>query len=106
MSQDLLLSITESGLIAVPIIYAFDRENGRFYFTTFKGTKKLRNMQQNKSVSIVVDEYSKSAKKGIIFNGTAEVINPNKNEYQQLLNCSRINLHTIKRTQSVQTNQK
>ncbi len=45
----------------VPIIYAFDSENGKFYLTTFKGTKKLRNMQQNKSVSIVVDEYSKTA---------------------------------------------
>jgi nitroimidazol reductase NimA-like FMN-containing flavoprotein (pyridoxamine 5'-phosphate oxidase superfamily) len=67
----------------VPIIYAFDNEKGRFYFTTFKGTKKLRNMQQNKSVSLVVDEYSKSAKKGIMFNGIAEVINPNKNEFQR-----------------------
>jgi nitroimidazol reductase NimA-like FMN-containing flavoprotein (pyridoxamine 5'-phosphate oxidase superfamily) len=67
----------------VPIIYAFDNEKERFYFTTFKGTKKLRNMQQNKSVSLVVDEYSKSAKKGIMFNGIAEVINPNKNEFQR-----------------------
>jgi nitroimidazol reductase NimA-like FMN-containing flavoprotein (pyridoxamine 5'-phosphate oxidase superfamily) len=24
----------------VPIIYAFDNENHRFYLTTFKGTKK------------------------------------------------------------------
>jgi hypothetical protein len=40
-------------------------------------------MQQNKSVSLVVDEYSKSAKKGIMFNGIAEVINPNKNEFQR-----------------------
>ena len=68
----------------VPIIYALDKEkNGKFYLTTFKGTKKLRNMQQNKSVSIVVDEYSKSAKKGIMFSGIAETINPNKNEFQR-----------------------
>jgi nitroimidazol reductase NimA-like FMN-containing flavoprotein (pyridoxamine 5'-phosphate oxidase superfamily) len=67
----------------VPIIYAFDKENGKFYPTTFKGTKKLRNMQQNKSVSIVVDEYSKSAKKRVMFSGIAETINPNKNEFQR-----------------------
>jgi len=67
----------------VPIIYAFDKENGKFYLTTFKGTKKLRNMQQNKSVSIVVDEYSKSAKKGAMFSGIAETINPNKNEFKR-----------------------
>jgi nitroimidazol reductase NimA-like FMN-containing flavoprotein (pyridoxamine 5'-phosphate oxidase superfamily) len=68
----------------VPIIYAFDNENGKLYFTTFKETKKLRNMQQNKAVSVVVDEYSKSAKKGhIMFNGIAEVINPNTNEFRQ-----------------------
>jgi nitroimidazol reductase NimA-like FMN-containing flavoprotein (pyridoxamine 5'-phosphate oxidase superfamily) len=56
---------------------------GKFYLTTFKGTKKLRNMQQNKSVSIVVDEYSKSAKKGAMFSGIAETINPNKNEFKR-----------------------
>lgn len=67
----------------VPIIYAFDKENHRFYLTTFKGTKKLRNMRQNKSVYIVVDEYSKSAKKGIMFNGMAEVINANMNEFRR-----------------------
>ena len=67
----------------VPIIYALDKENGKFYLTTFKRTKKLRNMQQNKSASIVVDEYSKSAKKGIMFSGIAETINPNKNEFQR-----------------------
>ncbi|AFU59522.1 hypothetical protein Ngar_c26000 [Candidatus Nitrososphaera gargensis Ga9.2] len=66
----------------VPIIYAFDNKNSKFYLTTFKGTKKLRNMQQNKSISIVVDEYSKSAKKGIMFRGRAEVINPNTNEFR------------------------
>ena len=49
----------------VPIIYSFDSKTNKFYLTTFKGTKKLRNMQQNNSVSIVVDEYSSSAKKGI-----------------------------------------
>jgi nitroimidazol reductase NimA-like FMN-containing flavoprotein (pyridoxamine 5'-phosphate oxidase superfamily) len=67
----------------VPIISAFDKEKGRFYLTTFNGTKKLRNMQQNKLVSIVVDEYSKSIKKGIMFSGIAEVVNPNKNEFQR-----------------------
>jgi hypothetical protein len=62
-------------------------KNGKFYLTTFKGTKKLRNiMQQNKSVCIVVDEYSKSAKKGIMFSGIAETINPNKNEFQRAVN--------------------
>ena len=67
----------------VPIIFAFDKDNHKFYLTTFRGTRKLRNMRRNKSVSLLVDEYSNSTKKGIMFNGIAEIINPNSKEFRR-----------------------
>lgn len=58
-----------------PVWFAFD--GSTFYIATDPNAKKLRNIKKNKNVSLVIDSYDTNnwdLVKGIIFTGTAELI--------------------------------
>jgi len=64
----------------VPVIYALDGED--LVIAVDYGTKKLRNLRQNKRVALVVDEYEPN--KGVMVEGECDVIERGK-EYLRLL---------------------
>jgi uncharacterized protein len=55
----------------VPVCYVFT--DGSFYISTEYDTKKLRNVKNNKFVSLVVDIYSPQNHKGIVICGSAQL---------------------------------
>jgi PPOX class probable F420-dependent enzyme len=64
----------------VPVIYALDGEN--VVIAIDYGTKKLRNLRQNKRVALVVDEYRPN--RAVMVEGECEVVERGK-EYMRLL---------------------
>jgi len=64
----------------VPVIYALDGED--LVIAVDYGTKKLRNLRQNRRVALVVDEYEPN--KGVMVEGECDVIERGK-EYLRLL---------------------
>jgi uncharacterized protein len=56
-----------------PVAYLF--ENGTITFVTDYGTRKFRNLEVNKNVSVVVDVYNPSGEnKGVFLQGKAVII--------------------------------
>ena len=64
----------------VPVIYALDGED--LVIAVDYGTKKLRNLRQNRRVALVVDEYEPN--KGVMVEGECDIIERGK-EYLRLL---------------------
>jgi nitroimidazol reductase NimA-like FMN-containing flavoprotein (pyridoxamine 5'-phosphate oxidase superfamily) len=64
----------------VPVIYALDGED--VIVAVDYGTKKLGNLRQNRSVALVVDEFSPN--KGLMIEGDCEILEQGK-EYLRLL---------------------
>jgi len=57
----------------VPMWYVYDSKS--FYIITNYGTKKYRNLLENKKVSFVIDEYPRNGDiEGICFLGVAEIL--------------------------------
>ena len=60
-------------LHVVPVAYMYD--NGTIVFATDYGTRKYRNLEANKSISVVVDIYNPSGEnKAIVFQGKAIIL--------------------------------
>jgi len=61
-------------LHAVPVCYVFDE--GNIYFASDYGAKKVRNLKENRKVSIIIDQYFEdwSKLKGILIQGEAELL--------------------------------
>jgi uncharacterized protein len=64
----------------VPVIYALDGEN--VIIAIDYGTKKLKNLRENRSVALVVDEYHPN--KAVMLEGECEILERGK-EYLRLL---------------------
>jgi uncharacterized protein len=64
----------------VPVIYAMDGEN--VVVAIDYGTKKLKNLTENKSVALVVDEYHPN--RAVMIEGECEILERGK-EYLRLL---------------------
>ena len=64
----------------VPVIYAVDGED--IIVAVDYGTKKLKNLRENKQVALVVDEYRPN--KAVMVEGECEVLERGK-EYLRLL---------------------
>jgi nitroimidazol reductase NimA-like FMN-containing flavoprotein (pyridoxamine 5'-phosphate oxidase superfamily) len=64
----------------VPVIYALDGEN--IVVAIDYGTKKLRNLRENRRVALVVDEYHPN--KAVMVEGECEILERGK-EYLRLL---------------------
>jgi nitroimidazol reductase NimA-like FMN-containing flavoprotein (pyridoxamine 5'-phosphate oxidase superfamily) len=64
----------------VPVIYALDEEN--IVIAIDYGTKKLKNMKENKRVALLVDEYRPN--RGLMVEGDCEIEERGK-EYLRLL---------------------
>ncbi|MDG6982998.1 MAG: pyridoxamine 5'-phosphate oxidase family protein [Nitrososphaerota archaeon] len=64
----------------VPVIYAMDGEN--VVVATDYGTKKLRNLKENRSVALVVDEYHPN--RAVMIEGECEILERGE-EYMRLL---------------------
>ncbi|MDW7985717.1 MAG: pyridoxamine 5'-phosphate oxidase family protein [Nitrososphaerota archaeon] len=58
----------------VPLCHVYD--NGYLYAVTDYGTKKLRNIEHNNKVAVIVDEYGEpwGKNKGIMIQGRAEIL--------------------------------
>jgi nitroimidazol reductase NimA-like FMN-containing flavoprotein (pyridoxamine 5'-phosphate oxidase superfamily) len=61
-------------LHVVPVCYVLD--DGNIYFATDYGAKKVRNLKENRKISIIIDQYFEdwSKLKGILIQGEAELI--------------------------------
>jgi len=61
-------------LHVVPVCYVFD--DGNIYFATDYGAKKVRNLKENRKVSMIIDQYFEdwSKLKGILIQGEAELL--------------------------------
>jgi nitroimidazol reductase NimA-like FMN-containing flavoprotein (pyridoxamine 5'-phosphate oxidase superfamily) len=64
----------------VPVIYALEGEN--VVIAIDYGTKKLKNLRENKQVALVVDDYHPN--KGLMIEGECELLERGK-EYVRLL---------------------
>jgi nitroimidazol reductase NimA-like FMN-containing flavoprotein (pyridoxamine 5'-phosphate oxidase superfamily) len=64
----------------VPVIYALDGEN--IVIAIDYGTKKLRNLRENRSVALVVDEYRPNH--AVMVEGECEILERGR-EYLRLL---------------------
>lgn len=64
----------------VPVIYTLDGE--AMIIAVDYGTKKLRNLKENKKVALVVDEYRPN--RGVMVEGECEILERGK-EYLRLL---------------------
>jgi uncharacterized protein len=64
----------------VPVIYAMDGEN--VIVAVDYGTKKLKNLKENRSVALVVDEYHPN--RAVMVEGVCEILERGK-EYLRLL---------------------
>jgi nitroimidazol reductase NimA-like FMN-containing flavoprotein (pyridoxamine 5'-phosphate oxidase superfamily) len=64
----------------VPVIYAMDGED--IIVAIDYGTKKLKNLRENKKVALVVDEYRPN--KAVMVEGDCEILEKGK-EYLRLL---------------------
>ena len=64
----------------VPVIYAVDGED--IIVAIDYGTKKLKNLRENKDVALVVDEYRPN--KAVMIEGSCEILERGK-EYLRLL---------------------
>jgi len=68
-------TISKKGeLHVVPVCYVFDESS--IYFATDYGAKKVRNLKENREVSIIIDQYFEdwSKLKGILIQGEAELL--------------------------------
>ena len=63
-----------------PVIYALDGDS--FVIAVDYGTKKLKNLRENKDIALVVDEYSPN--KAVMIEGSCEILERGK-EYLRLL---------------------
>lgn len=61
-------------LHVVPVCYVLD--DGNIYFATDYGAKKVRNLKENRRISMIIDQYFEdwSKLKGILIQGEAELI--------------------------------
>ena len=60
-------------LHVVPVAYIYDK--GTLVFATDYGTRKYRNLEANKSISVVVDIYNPSGEnKAIVLQGKASIV--------------------------------
>jgi len=61
-------------LHVVPVCYVLD--DGNICFATDYGAKKVRNLKENRRISIIIDQYFEdwSKLKGILIQGEAELI--------------------------------
>jgi nitroimidazol reductase NimA-like FMN-containing flavoprotein (pyridoxamine 5'-phosphate oxidase superfamily) len=66
----------------VPVIYALDGDN--IIIAVDYGTKKLKNLKENKMVAIVVDEYGSKRNSGLMVEGSCEIYERGT-EYLRLL---------------------
>src|SRR5262245_11300597 len=59
----------------VPVCPVFD--NNKIYFGTERSARKVRNIESNRSVTIVFDDYSEawSYLRGIMFQGKGRIVN-------------------------------
>ncbi|MCL4355136.1 MAG: pyridoxamine 5'-phosphate oxidase family protein [Nitrososphaerota archaeon] len=64
----------------VPLIYALDGED--VVMVTDYGTKKLRNLKENKRVALVVDDYRPNS--AVMIEGECDILERGK-EYLRLL---------------------
>ncbi|MDG6910255.1 MAG: pyridoxamine 5'-phosphate oxidase family protein [Nitrososphaerota archaeon] len=64
----------------VPVIYALDGED--VIVAVDYGTKKLKNLRENKEVALVIDEYHPN--RAVMVEGTCEILERGK-EYLRLL---------------------
>ena len=66
----------------VPVAYIYDED--AIAFVTDYGTRKYRNLEYNKKVSVVVDTYNPSGEnKGIVIQGKVDIIEKG-DEYKRL----------------------
>jgi PPOX class probable F420-dependent enzyme len=61
------------GLIHLtPVWFLFD--NDRFYFESFSGSRKIKNLQQNPSASVIVDVRQPGTERWVAASGTSEIL--------------------------------
>ena len=61
------------GLIHLtPVWFLFD--NDRFYFESFSGSRKIKNLQQNPSASVIVDVRQPGTERWVAGSGTSEIL--------------------------------
>ncbi len=66
----------------VPVIYAMDADD--IIIAIDYGTKKLKNLRENKHVALVADDYDTDSHGGVMIEGTSEILERGK-EYIRLL---------------------
>jgi len=55
-----------------PVLYVFD--GNYFYIAIDYGEKKLKNLKENNKVALVIDDRTKKGARGIMVQGTAEIL--------------------------------
>ena len=61
------------GLIHLtPVWFLFD--NDRFFFESFSGSRKIKNLQQNPSASVIVDARQPGSESWVAASGTCEIL--------------------------------
>jgi PPOX class probable F420-dependent enzyme len=55
-----------------PVWFMFDRET--FYFESFSGSRKIKNLQQNPAASVIVDARQPGNERWVSASGTAEIL--------------------------------
>ncbi len=55
-----------------PVVYVFDGTH--FYIAIDYGEKKLKNLKENSKVALVIDDRTKFRTRGIMVQGTAEIL--------------------------------
>lgn len=62
----------EGQIHLTPVWFLFD--NDRFYFESFSGSRKIKNLQQNPSASVIVDARQPGTESWVAASGTSEIL--------------------------------
>jgi PPOX class probable F420-dependent enzyme len=83
--------------VVVPVCYAFDGENiysaldEKPKSSGVRSLKRVRNIESNPQVSLVIDEYSEDWNKlvYVLISGVAEILEPSQNEHSRAVSLLR-----------------
>ena len=83
--------------VVVPVCYAFDGENiysaldEKPKSTDVRSLERVRNIETNPQVSLVIDEYSEDWSKlvYVLISGVAEILEPGQNEHSRAVSLLR-----------------
>jgi nitroimidazol reductase NimA-like FMN-containing flavoprotein (pyridoxamine 5'-phosphate oxidase superfamily) len=84
-SQDVMRVATSAGGVphVVPVNPLYDPKTGAVCFVTDYKTKKLKNVEANPNVALVLDTWKKTGNKGLLVVGKATVLHKGE-EYMRL----------------------